>query len=294
MAETGPFFPPVGPPWTSYLFSCKIGYNCHRFDNPAQKTYAEQRVIAIRFQLIVAVLSGLLVTPVIAAHGSLEMQRCMWPCFTESSGPNNTAGGDCAEAQCADASTASSRVLALKASWSLDKEPHFTNYSTAFVHGEPGSRIGMLGLFCVDNEPMVYVGDIPGDARLPIQLRVVVDENIFTVELRRKLGSALSGSASDKLLRALMSGRTARVMVQGAEGSFSLSGSHRAISQALAPCRQQSDTTSPAGLVNALPKENFLFPPKRMTNRAHETLPHHLSEGLCVNTNRKINYVLTS
>lgn len=109
------------------------------------------------FQFIVAVLSGLLVSPVIAAHGGLEMPRCIWPCLTELSGFNNSVSLNCAEAQCPKGSTASSQIHSLKASWNFDKEPYFTDYPTAFVHGEPGSQIGMLGLFCVNNEPLIYM-----------------------------------------------------------------------------------------------------------------------------------------
>ena len=192
----------------------------------------------MRFQLIVAVVSGLLVSPVLAAPEDMEMQRCLWRCLAESSGPNDPAYHDCAKAQCANGATAaSSEAPALATSWRFDTTPYFTDYPTAFAHGESGGRIGMLGLFCIDNEPLVYVGDIPGDGRLPIRLRIAVDENVFNVQLERKVGWALSGSASDELVRALMSGHAARVMVQETEGLFSLSGSHRAISKALAPCR---------------------------------------------------------
>jgi hypothetical protein len=137
--------------------------------------------VDMQLQLIAATAFCLLISTLVVARDGMEGQRCIWRCLADSSGPSDPAYDACVEAQCGNETAPSHEAAAPAQRWRAEEEPDFTDYPTAFVQGEPGGRIGMLGLFCVGNDAFVYVADIPGEVRLPMPARIEIDNQTFSI-----------------------------------------------------------------------------------------------------------------
>jgi len=108
---------------------------------------------------------------------------------------------------------------------------------TAMILG--GYQIGGVGLVCGPASPWILVWDYVGmmEENMPVTMRFRVDGASFDVRFEELYAMAAMSPVPPALVRAIMAGNSLEVIVPEGRHSFPLTGSTRAIEQALAGCR---------------------------------------------------------